>query len=100
MSVRKTFYHTHANSANGWQMQSIFIPIPEDVMNFRTLVTAGLLVIVASLLSCSSHSDSSAAKPDNQNQLRLLLDEEWEYELKQSPETATALGDNRYNDRL
>jgi Uncharacterized protein conserved in bacteria len=29
-----------------------------------------------------------------------LFDEEWEYELHQRPESATALGDNRYNDRL
>src|SRR6185503_13999740 len=33
-------------------------------------------------------------------QLHSLFDEEWQYELRTSPETATALGDNRYNDRL
>lgn len=42
-----------------------------------------------------------AAKPGASGaQLRELFDEEWEYELHQSPESATALGDNRYNDRL
>ena len=29
-----------------------------------------------------------------------LFDEEWQYELRSDPETATSLGDNRYNDRL
>ena len=33
-------------------------------------------------------------------QLHSLFDEKWQYELRTSPESATALGDNRYNDRL
>ncbi len=33
-------------------------------------------------------------------QLQALLAEEWEYELRTSPEMATSLGDNRYNNRL
>jgi len=33
-------------------------------------------------------------------QLLSLFDEEWQYELRNSPEMATSLGDNRYNDRL
>jgi uncharacterized protein (DUF885 family) len=33
-------------------------------------------------------------------QLASLLSEEWEHELRSDPEMATALGDNRYNDRL
>jgi uncharacterized protein (DUF885 family) len=37
---------------------------------------------------------------DSTRQLHALFDEEWQYELRTSPETATALGDNRYNDRL
>jgi uncharacterized protein (DUF885 family) len=32
--------------------------------------------------------------------LRPLFDEEWNYEMRTSPEAATALGDNRFNDRL
>ncbi len=34
------------------------------------------------------------------SQFKSLLDEEWQYELRSDPEAATALGDNRYNDRL
>lgn len=37
---------------------------------------------------------------DSTRQLHSLFDEEWQYELRTSPESATALGDNRYNDRL
>jgi uncharacterized protein (DUF885 family) len=71
------------------------------MMNLQTrtcwlaLGLSGLL-----LVSCSSSSRSGPPSTDNRQQLRALFDEEWEYELKQSPETATALGDNRYNDRL
>lgn len=32
--------------------------------------------------------------------LKSLLDEEWDYEMRTSPETATSYGDNRFNDRL
>jgi uncharacterized protein (DUF885 family) len=32
--------------------------------------------------------------------LHTAFDEEWDYEMRSSPEAATALGDNRFNDRL
>ena len=52
-----------------------------------------------------AHSSAQARQTDNGSQdpphkLHSLFDEEWQYELRTSPETATALGDNRYNDRL
>ena len=65
-------------------------------MNLRTL-TCWLVLGLSALLLVSC---SSSPKSGNRQQLRGLFDEEWEYELKQSPEMATALGDNRYNDRL
>jgi uncharacterized protein (DUF885 family) len=42
----------------------------------------------------------AAASEATTRQLQDLLAEEWEYELRSSPETATSLGDNRYNNRL
>jgi len=42
----------------------------------------------------------AAATEATTRQLQDLLAEEWEYELRSSPETATSLGDNRYNNRL
>ena len=70
-------------------------------MNFRSL-SCGLVPALGAflLVSCSSSPKSDSASADTRQQLRALFEEEWEYELKQSPETATALGDNRYNDRL
>lgn len=42
-----------------------------------------------------------AAASDNAHEkLTSLIDREWQYELATSPEEATAVGDNRYNDRL
>jgi uncharacterized protein (DUF885 family) len=35
---------------------------------------------------------------DRRQQLKQLIADEWEYELKESPEQATAIGDYRYND--
>ena len=37
---------------------------------------------------------------NRRSQLFSLLDEQWQYELRTSPEMATSVGDNRYNDRL
>jgi uncharacterized protein (DUF885 family) len=44
---------------------------------------------------------TQAADIENRrSQLLSLFDEDWQYELRTSPEEATSLGDNRYNDRL
>jgi uncharacterized protein (DUF885 family) len=45
-------------------------------------------------------ADQATTAGDKAQQLRALFAEEWEYELRSSPEMATELGDNRYNDRL
>jgi uncharacterized protein (DUF885 family) len=45
---------------------------------------------------------TQAATPDanaKKAQLKQLFADEWEYELRESPETATSIGDYRYNDR-
>jgi uncharacterized protein (DUF885 family) len=36
---------------------------------------------------------------DRRKELKQLIADEWEYEMRESPESATALGDYRYNDR-
>ena len=46
---------------------------------------------------------AAAASPDldaRRSQLKALLAEQWEYNLKNSPEFASSLGDKRYNDKL
>jgi uncharacterized protein (DUF885 family) len=44
--------------------------------------------------------EKSAGVDSRRQQLLSLFDEQWEYEMRVHPEFATALGDNRYNDRL
>jgi uncharacterized protein (DUF885 family) len=68
---------------------------------FAALVrlTAPLLVSWSPAQPAQS-AKKTQAEPESLPSLRLLFDEEWQYELRQDPETATALGDRRYNDRL
>jgi uncharacterized protein (DUF885 family) len=40
------------------------------------------------------------AAPSNHDKLNALIEQEWQYRLREFPEMATAIGDNRYNDRL
>ena len=78
-------------------------------MNNRLSSVTLLLVLptlFASLFSMmSSAQDAAPAKVQSdvdsrRARLLSLFDEEWQYELRSDPETATSLGDNRYNDRL
>ncbi len=71
-------------------------------MSFRTAFAS--LVLASACLSFSAMLPAQTSAPTNAAnataQLHGLFEEEWEYELRQSPESATTLGDNRYNDRL
>jgi uncharacterized protein (DUF885 family) len=55
----------------------------------RTLVLALILLSAKLALAASPHETLTA-----------LIDRQWQHELETSPEFATAIGDNRYNDRL
>jgi uncharacterized protein (DUF885 family) len=44
------------------------------------------------------HRVDAQSVDDRRQQLKQLIADEWEYELKESPEQATAIGDYRYND--
>ena len=59
------------------------------------------VLVVAScamaLVAQASDENSMAAR---RARLKAALQEEWEYRLRTNPELATAVGDNRYNDRL
>jgi uncharacterized protein (DUF885 family) len=55
-----------------------------------------MTLLLAALLAASASSDLDARR----KQLADLLVEHWEYNLKDSPEFASILGDKRYNDRL
>ena len=58
-----------------------------------SLLTFLLLTTTAVFAQILSSSDTA-------KKLRALFDEDWQWLLQQYPESATLLGDNRYNDRL
>jgi uncharacterized protein (DUF885 family) len=55
------------------------------------------LALIVRQVPPQSPSPSLAARRD---ELKRLLNDEWEYTLRTSPELATNVGDDRYNDRL
>ncbi|MGH9536893.1 MAG: DUF885 domain-containing protein [Terriglobales bacterium] len=74
-------------------------------MNFRFSSSLLLLASLAVPFSLSTSAQNSNEKlpadvAARRTALHSLFDEEWQYELRSDPETATELGDNRYNDRL
>jgi uncharacterized protein (DUF885 family) len=52
------------------------------------------------LLTTSAVFAQVLSTTDAAKKLRALFDEDWEWELQQYPESATLLGDNRFNDRV
>jgi uncharacterized protein (DUF885 family) len=72
---------------------------PRGVFAALVSLTAPLLVTWSPAQPAQS-SEKTRAGVESRQSLRSLLDEEWQYELREDPESATALGDARYNDRL
>jgi uncharacterized protein (DUF885 family) len=69
-----------------------------------TLLRILLLLLITGFLSVDQTSRAVAQKAQQtadsrHGQLKQLLADEWEYELRESPELATSIGDYRYNDR-
>jgi uncharacterized protein (DUF885 family) len=52
------------------------------------------------LMTTSAVLSQVLASNDTAKRLHALFDEDWQWVLQQYPESATMLGDNRYNDRL
>ena len=60
----------------------------------------GLVLLVAVWAAPASSSSADTASVDaRRKELSQLLAGEWEYEMRESPEFATVIGDYRYNDR-
>jgi len=80
-------------------------------MNNSKLVVFAMATFLLAVLFLASvvpelHSAQKPATPNpmstfdaRHKQFLALLDEEWQYEMRSSPEFATSVGDNRYNDR-
>ena len=65
------------------------------------LIPVAVCWFPAGLTAQKTQATGQAADIESRRtQLLSLFDEEWQYELQSSPEMATSLGDNRYNDRL
>lgn len=61
----------------------------------------GQWMALIALLGCLAYSaqDRAADTAQRVKALHALLDEQWQHELQEDPESATTLGDLRYNDR-
>jgi uncharacterized protein (DUF885 family) len=68
-------------------------------IRFAYFVFATATLLIAGFLHGQSTPSGDAAVDVRRQQLKKLVAEEWEYELKESPESATIYGDYRYNDR-
>ena len=61
--------------------------------------TSTILGILFLALVPVAHGKDLKALDDRRKELKQLIAGEWEYEMRESPESATAIGDYRYNDR-
>src|SRR5579863_3693407 len=75
-------------------------------MHCRRLSLTWALVTCVALAAGAAAAQPAASAPPAGNDLaarraalNTLLDEQWQYNLKNSPEFASVLGDKRYNDR-
>ena len=66
-------------------------------ISFNNGALAALCLV---LLAGAPAAQKRKPATDAAQQLRQLLAEEWQYELKSNPESATYLGDKRYNSQL
>jgi len=65
-------------------------------MNWLLSVLVAVSCVMA-IVAQTPNGDSTAARPER---LKTALQDEWEHTMRAYPEFATAVGDNRYNDRL
>jgi uncharacterized protein (DUF885 family) len=62
------------------------------------LLYLGLLLTLG-IMASPARSDDAANLEARRKELNRLIADEWEYEMRVSPETATMVGDYRYNDK-
>jgi uncharacterized protein (DUF885 family) len=62
-------------------------------------VASSLFVVALCLFATSASKAETPGLDTRRAKFNQLLKDEWEYELKESPERATVVGDYRYNDR-
>ena len=62
-----------------------------------SIIFLGVFLAVTSFAQGKNNDLKSV--DDRRKELKQLIADEWEYEMRESPESATALGNYRYNDR-
>lgn len=80
------------------------VPVVRDCSCLLAVIL--IISVLAPMTTKSYAAQKPATKPNpmstfdaRHKQFLELLDEEWQYEMRTSPEFATSVGDNRYNDR-
>ena len=63
------------------------------------MILAALCSFIFLSTAASLRAEDAAGLEARRAQFKKMLAEEWEYELRESPEQATTIGDYRYNDR-
>src|SRR5881227_4305020 len=63
-------------------------------LRIRAIALSGVAAL------CSGWLAGQTSLERRHRELDALFDQEWQYELRISPELATSIGDERYNDRL
>jgi uncharacterized protein (DUF885 family) len=67
----------------------------------KTTTRVGATALMLSLMMGTAYAaDASSDLNTRREALKALLSQQWEYNLKNSPEFASIIGDKRYNDRL
>src|SRR3954471_23320455 len=67
----------------------------------RTSILPMFFVLVAAFVAANAAAQGAGASLESRrSELKRLLNDEWEYTLRTSPELATNVGDERYNDRI
>jgi uncharacterized protein (DUF885 family) len=69
-------------------------------MNARLRILGTVLALLIFMHAQPCWSAQGKPSDESTRQLHSLFDEQWNYQLRTHPEFATAIGDNRYNDRL
>src|SRR5262249_19583524 len=72
--------------------------LQEPVMNMLPKKT--LILAIAAVIGAGAHAAPAGDVAVRVKALNDLLAEQWEYQLKETPEFATILGDYRYNDKF
>ena len=70
-------------------------------MRISTLIACCVCFFFVTVVAQGADQSAAGANLETRRtELKRLLNDEWEYTLRNAPELATQVGDNRYNDRL